>query len=150
MGANILDPSVQIFMIIERVVVEVYSRKRISLRIADFVSRQLKGWASKWLQTLTEAVNRGKVSGSAQAETVGACSTLCSYYYGIMLLTRPFLVYEIYDYMGASMKGAPTQGDCESKRKYADAALDAATSFVDTLQAVIRTGALPHRMPLIV
>ena len=44
---SVLDASVQIFMIIERVVVEVYSRKRISLRIADYVSLQLKNWASK-------------------------------------------------------------------------------------------------------
>ncbi|KAJ4353475.1 uncharacterized protein N0V89_005205 [Didymosphaeria variabile] len=149
-AANILDASVQIFMIIERVVVEVYSRKRISLRIADFVSRQLKGWASNWLQPLTETLNPPNRNDTALVALVGACSTLCTYYYGIMLLTRPFLIYEIYDYMGASMKGARTQGEHANKQKYADAALDAATSFVDTLQAVIRTGALPYRMPLIV
>ncbi|KAL1607905.1 hypothetical protein SLS60_002844 [Paraconiothyrium brasiliense] len=148
--ANILDASVQIFMIIERVVVEVYSRKRISLRIADFVSRQLKGWASNWLQPLTEAMNSPNRNDLEHVALVGACSTLCSYYYGIMLLTRPFLIYEIYNHMGASVKGARTQGDHANRRKYADAALDAATSFVDTLQTVIRTGALPHRMPLIV
>ncbi|KAL5397404.1 hypothetical protein PMIN06_003654 [Paraphaeosphaeria minitans] len=147
---KVLDASVQIFMIIERVVVEVYSRKRISPRIADFVSRQLKTWASNWLQPLTEAIDRPSVRDTADIILVGACSTLCSYYYGIMLLTRPFLIYEIYTFMGASMKGTHTQGDHASKRKYADAALDAATSFVETLQTVIRTGTLPHRMPLIV
>ncbi|CAO2653839.1 Nn.00g105720.m01.CDS01 [Neocucurbitaria sp. VM-36] len=143
---NILDASVQIFMIIERVVVEVYSRKRISLRIADYVSRQLKTWASKWLRKLTEIAARGISSEIA----VGACSTLCSYYYGIMLLTRPFLIYELYEYMGASLKGGGSQSDHQNKRKYADAALDAATTFVETLQAVIHAGRLPRRMPLIV
>lgn len=147
---DVLDASVQIFMIIERVVVEVYSRKRISLRIADFVSRQLKGWAANWLQPLTGAIDRPSIRETADITLVGACSTLCSYYYGIMLLTRPFLIYEIYTFMGASTKGTHTQGDHASKRKYADAALDAATSFVETLQTVIRTGTLPHRMPLIV
>lgn len=148
--SHVLDTSVQIFMIIERVVVEVYSRKRISLRIADHVSRQLKGWASNWLQPLTDAILQFKGDSRMQIGLVGACSTLCSYYYGIMLLTRPFLIYEIYEYMGASMKGAGTQSDHVNKRKYADAALDAASSFVDTLQAALRTDALPHRMPLIV
>ncbi|KAF1965806.1 hypothetical protein BU23DRAFT_488280 [Bimuria novae-zelandiae CBS 107.79] len=148
--ANILDASVQIFMIIERVVVEVYSRKRISLRIADFVSRQLKGWAANWLQPLTDVVGQTNRDTSAYIALVGACSTLCSYYYGIMLLTRPFLIYDIYDHMGASIRGDGTQGDHASKRKYADAALDAASSFVETLQAAIHTGALPHRSPLIV
>jgi hypothetical protein len=149
-STDVLDASVQIFMIIERVVVEVYSRKRISLRIADYVSRQLKSWASNWLLRLTETATRSPRSGIDRAAVIGACSTLCSYYYGIMLLTRPFLIYELYDYMGASLRGGGTQGDHVNKRKYADAAIDAATSLVDVLHTVIETANMPHRMPLIV
>jgi hypothetical protein len=145
---NVMDPSVQIFMIIERVVVEVYSRKRISIRIADYVSRQLKGWASKWLLDLTKLTNHTR--GVSRSTTVGACSTLCSYYYGIMLLTRPFLIYEIYEHLGVSLRGGGSQSDHREKRKYADAALDAAASLVETLQVVMDTGTMPHRMPLIV
>ncbi|KAF1849096.1 uncharacterized protein K460DRAFT_276636 [Cucurbitaria berberidis CBS 394.84] len=149
-GVKMLDASVQIFMIIERVVVEVYSRKRISLRIANYVSRQLKSWASTWLQVLTE-ITTSSIQGSfSQEKVVGACATLCSYYYGIMLLTRPFLIYDLYEYMGASLKGGGSQSDHQHKRKYADAALDAASSFVETLEAVIYAGKLPRRMPLIV
>lgn len=133
-------------MIIERVVVDVYSRKRISLRIADYVSRQLKNWASKWLGRLSDVTTRRP----SREAVVGACSTLCSYYYGIMLLTRPFLIYELYEYMGASLKSGGTQVDLQEKRKYADAAIDAASVLVDTLQVLIEAGQLPRRMPLIV
>ncbi|KAF1915791.1 hypothetical protein BDU57DRAFT_447829 [Ampelomyces quisqualis] len=145
---NVMDPSVQIFMIIERVVVEVYSRKRISIRIADYVSRQLKGWASKWLLDLTKLTNHTR--GVSRSATIGACSTLCSYYYGIMLLTRPFLIYEIYEHLGVSLRGGGSQSDHQEKRKYADAALDAAASLVETLQVMVDAGTMPHRMPLIV
>jgi hypothetical protein len=145
---NVLDPSVQIFMIVERVVVEVYSRKRISIRIADYVSRQLKGWASKWLRDLTTLTV--EPADIPRSNIVGACSTLCSYYYGIMLLTRPFLIYEIYEHLGASLRGGGTQKDHQEKRKYADAALDAAASFVETLDTVIETDIMPRRMPLVV
>ncbi|EUC49619.1 hypothetical protein COCMIDRAFT_84123 [Bipolaris oryzae ATCC 44560] len=145
-GANILDASVQIFMIVERVVVEVYSRKRISLRIADYVSRQLKNWASKWLGNLSDIITRQQ----SREAVVGACSTLCSYYYGIMLLTRPFLIYEIYEYMGASLKNGGTPADHQEKRKYADAAIDAASVLVDTLRVLIKADQLPRRMPLVV
>ncbi|KAF7189236.1 Filamentous growth regulator 27 [Pseudocercospora fuligena] len=148
-SGDLLDASVQIFMIIERVVVEVYSRKRISLRIASYVSHQLKGWASNWLKPLSEIAKMDQTSIRRKAD-VGACSTLCSYFYGIMLLTRPFLIYELYEYMGASLKGGGTQADHEEKRKYADAALDAAASFVETLQAVVNTAQMPLRMPLVV
>lgn len=150
MTIHVLDASVQIFMIIERVVVEVYSRKRISLRIANYVSHQLKNWASNWLTSLSNATARSTLHSSSREEAVGACSTLCSYFYGIMLLTRPFLIYELYEYLGASLKGGGTQGENQEKRKYADAALEAAASFVETLQTVIHAGKMPHRMPLIV
>ncbi|CAE6997368.1 hypothetical protein P3342_000587 [Pyrenophora teres f. teres] len=145
-SANVLDASVQIFMIIERVVVEVYSRKRISLRIADYVSRQLKNWASRWLRKLSDITNKQ----DAREAAVGACSTLCSYYYGIMLLTRPFLIYELYEYIGTSLRSGGTQADHQEKRKYADAALDAAATLVDTLLALINADQLPRKMPLIV
>jgi hypothetical protein len=145
-----LDPSVQIFMIIERVVVEVYSRKRISIRIADYVSRQLRGWASNWLQVLTDAIAQPATGGLSRSEVVGSCSTLCSYYYGIMLLTRPFLIYEIYEHLGASLRGGGSQSDHQEKRKYADAALDAAASFIESLQVVLQSKTMPQRMPLVV
>ena len=56
MSTQILDASVQIFMIIERVVVEVYSRKRISLR----------GLVRRRLMDITSALDKdekGKAKG---------------------------------------------------------------------------------------
>jgi hypothetical protein len=147
---HILDASLQIFMIIERVVVEVYSRKRISLRIANYVSHQLKGWASNWLRPLLDSITEVAMEAEDRQTAVGACQTLCSYYYGIMLLTRPFLIYELYEYLGTSMRTSGNRADHIEKEKFADAALDAAVAFVDTLQGVIDSGIMPRRMPLIV
>lgn len=147
---HVLDASLQIFMIIERVVVEVYSRKRISLRIANYVSHQLKGWASNWLRPLLDAITVSALQTLNREVVIGACQTLCSYYYGIMLLTRPFLIYELYEYLGTSMRTSSSRADHVEKEKFADAALDAAVAFVDTLQGVIDTGIMPRRMPLIV
>lgn len=67
-----------------------------------------------------------------------------------MLLTRPFLIYELYEYMGASLKALGTHNEHQEKRKYADAALDAATSFVETLEVVLKSNHMPQRMPLVV
>jgi hypothetical protein len=147
---HMLDASVQIFMIIERVVVEVYSRKRISLRIASYVSHQLKGWAANWLSPLNNVILGSASDTKARHTVVGACQTLCSYYYGIMLLTRPFLIYELYEYLGASMRTSSSRSDHLEKEKFADAALDAAVAFVDTLDHVIATDKLPRRSPVIV
>lgn len=148
-----LDASLQIFMILERVVIEVYSRKRISLRIAKYVSMQLKTWATNWLQILHGTIQQPGQSGAGMnhgEDIVADCSTLCSYFYGIMLLTRPFLIYDLYEHIGAPVKGTNTEVEHQEKRKYADAAVDAAVSFVETLQVVIKSGRMPYRMPLIV
>jgi hypothetical protein len=150
LAISTLDASVQIFMIIERVVVEVYSRKRISLRIANFVSRQLKSWASSWLDPLSKACRQTASDLPTRRTLVGACSTLCSYYYGIMLLTRPFLIYELYEYLGASLKGGGTQVENQEKRRYANAALDSAASFVEVLHPLVQHDNIPGKMPLIV
>lgn len=147
---QILDASVQMFMIIERIVVEVYSRKRISIRIANFVSHQLKGWASNWARSFTDTVKKASLPTTSGEALTGACQNLCTYYYGIMLLTRPFLIYELYEYLGASLRGHSTRAENIEKRKFADAALDASVAFVDTLQTVIASGKMPLRMPLIV
>ncbi|SMQ53578.1 unnamed protein product [Zymoseptoria tritici ST99CH_3D7] len=147
---HILDSSVQIFMIIERVVVEVYSRKRISIRIAKYVSQQMRAWASKWLRILVDATCHESQNTHGRDTVVGACQILCSYYYCIMLLTRPFLIYDLYECLGASLKAHGTQAENEEKRKFSDAALEAAASFVETLRDVIAAGKMPLRMPLIV
>jgi hypothetical protein len=137
-------------MIIERVVVEVYSRKRISLRIANYVSHQLKGWASNGLRPLLYTTIESALDTVVRETAVGACQTLCSYYYGIMLLTRPFLIFELYEFLGTSMRTSGSRTDHVEKEKFADAALDAAVAFVDTLQGVVDSGIMPRQMPLIV
>ncbi|EGP85099.1 uncharacterized protein MYCGRDRAFT_11785, partial [Zymoseptoria tritici IPO323] len=114
---HILDSSVQIFMIIERVVVEVYSRKRISIRIAKYVSQQMRAWASKWLRALVDATSHQSQNTHGRDTVVGACQVLCSYYYCIMLLTRPFLIYDLYECLGASLKAHGTQAENDEKRK---------------------------------
>ncbi|CAK3837372.1 related to positive regulator of PUT (proline utilization) genes [Lecanosticta acicola] len=148
--AHVLDASVHIFMIIERVVVEVYSRKRISLRIANYVSHQLKGWASRWVRPFREAINTRNENAASQEVLVGACQNLCSYFYGIMLLTRPFLIYDLYEYLGVSLRAPGTQAENKEKRRFADAALDAAAAFVETVQTAIKARQMPTRMPLVV
>jgi hypothetical protein len=48
------------------------------------------------------------------------------------------------------MRTSGSQTDHIEKEKFADAALDAAVAFVDTLQGVIDSGIMPRRMPLVV
>lgn len=75
-----------------------------------------------------------------------------------MLLTRPFLIYELHEYLSYSPlspsagenAGVSTTDKPSDKSKFANAALDAAVLFVDLVERLIEEGQLLSRMPLIV
>ncbi|RYP46624.1 hypothetical protein DL768_007203 [Monosporascus sp. mg162] len=88
---ELLNASVQIFLITERIVLEVYSRRKITLQLTEGISRQLRDWSSKWLCALRHIVTVDSISED-RPKVVGACQVLSSYYYAVMLVSRPFLI----------------------------------------------------------
>jgi hypothetical protein len=80
----------------------------------------------------------------------GACRNVCSYYYSIMLLTRPFLIYQLYEHLGSPIKPRGTYAEHRDKMKYGNAALDAASGLVDMLYQAVDRICISHRMPMVV
>ncbi|KAF2717271.1 hypothetical protein K431DRAFT_307113 [Polychaeton citri CBS 116435] len=152
---NLLDASIQVFLIIETVIVNVYSRKKISLRLATEVSQQLKKWASRWLkplsQVLDETLEPDKAQPRYQRLRTGVSQVLCSYYYSVMLLTRPFLVYDLHEYLSSACPALAVSQRLQSeKANFAFAALDAAGLFVNLVHRLVSSNLLSGRMPVIV
>jgi hypothetical protein len=145
---DLLNASVQILLITEQIVVEIYSRRKISLQLTEGISRQLRDWSGRWLQPLKEVIARTD-PGSA-AEISGACQVLSSYYYAVMLVSRPFLMYELVRRLsdGPSVVARPSM--TSGKSKLADACIDAASLMVDPILDLIDRGILNGRSPLIV
>jgi hypothetical protein len=54
---DLLNASAQIFLIIEAVVMEVYSRRKISPRLTEGISRELREGSTRWLQRLKDVVD---------------------------------------------------------------------------------------------
>lgn len=144
-AADLLDASVQILLVTECIVLEVYSRRKISLQLTEGISCQLREWSVRWLPRLKDAVGS---RGDAQA--VGACQVLASYYYAVMLVSRPFLMYEVCrrlsDGSSTPRRAVPTSG----RSKLADACIDAASLMVDSILDLIDKGLLNVRVPLMV
>lgn len=78
---DLLNASAQIFLITEGIVVEVYSRKKVSYQLTEGISRQLRDWSLRWLQRLKDVVSNSSTEEDPSKIT-GACQVLCSYYYG--------------------------------------------------------------------
>ncbi|KAI0438995.1 fungal-specific transcription factor domain-containing protein [Xylaria telfairii] len=144
---DLLNASVQILCLIEGIIWEVYSRRKISLQLTEGISRQLREWSSKWLPSLLSAARKHHHHGDAAAAT-GACQVLASYYYGVMLISRPFLMYELCKRLPPDTR--PAQGSSPGRAKLANACIDAAMLLIKLVSEYTATGASDRRMPLIV
>ncbi|KAI9170763.1 Filamentous growth regulator [Paramyrothecium foliicola] len=151
---DLLDASVQILLIIEGIVVQIYSRKKISLQLTEGVSLQLRDWSVRWLAPLKDALEGG---GRSEAQVSGACQVLSSYYYAVMLVSRPFLMYELCRRLSegpaaSAAVGAAAAGRAglpSGKSKLADACIDAASLMVDPILDLIERGVLNGRLPML-
>ncbi|PSR92284.1 hypothetical protein BD289DRAFT_184313 [Coniella lustricola] len=170
---DILNASVQIFLILEGIVLEVYSRRKITFQLTEGISRQLRDFSVRWLRQLKRVVSGASTSNGAgagggigsndsndprQANTKystdvdGACHVLATYYYAVMLVSRPFLMYELY----RRLSPEPTTtvygraGLVSGKSKLADACIDAASLLVDQVLDLVERGAVTGRRPILV
>ncbi|SPN99106.1 related to positive regulator of PUT (proline utilization) genes [Cephalotrichum gorgonifer] len=145
---DLLNASVQIFLVLEGVVTQIYSRRKISLQLTEGISLQLREWSSRWLKTLKNIIVKAGAQDSAQAS--GACQVLSTYYYAVMLVSRPFLMYELCWRLSDSPatargRSAPASG----KSKLADACIDAASLMVDPILDLIERGVLVGHVPML-
>ncbi|KAJ4265988.1 hypothetical protein NW762_003961 [Fusarium torreyae] len=146
---DLLNASVQIFLVLEGVVTEIYSRRKISLQLTEGISLQLRDWSSRWLKQLKDIV--ANPEGQDRAQASGACQILSTYYYAVMLVSRPFLMYELCRRLSdtsatSNGRSALTSG----KSKLADACIDAASLMVDPILDLIQRGVLVGHVPILV
>ncbi|KAH6959383.1 hypothetical protein DER45DRAFT_259379 [Fusarium avenaceum] len=146
---DLLNASVQIFLVLEGVVTEIYSRRKISLQLTEGISLQLRDWSSRWLKQLKDMVANPEVHDRAQAS--GACQILATYYYAVMLVSRPFLMYELCRRLSDSSVASNGRPALTSgKSKLADACIDAASLMVDPILDLIQRGVLVGHVPILV
>ncbi|KAF4582740.1 fungal specific transcription factor [Ophiocordyceps camponoti-floridani] len=149
---DLLGASVQILIITECIVLDVYSRRKISLQLTEGISRQLRDWAVRWLPQVRPALDvDDDGDGDARARAVGACQVLASYHNAVMLVCRPFLMYELCRRLAVGEASSSSSGPASSGRtRLADACIDAAGLMVDTVLRLIDRGLLNVRVPLLV
>lgn len=147
---DLLNASVQIFLIVESVVTEIYSRRKISLQLTEGISLQLRDWSSRWLKTLKDIL--ANPDSHEQGRVSGACQILSTYYYAVMLVSRPFLMYELCQRLsdGPSPSPAGRSAMTSGKLRLADACIDAASLMVDPIIDLMERGALVGRLPILV
>ena len=148
---DLLNSSVQIFRILEMVVLEIYSRRKISLQLTEGISLQLRDWSIRWLKRLKDVIASSEDTYD-RAQLAGACQILSTYYYAVMLVSRPFLMYELCRRLAddASLSSSARTALASGKSKLADACIDAATLMVEPILDLVNRDVLTSRFPLLV
>lgn len=145
-----LDDVLQILLVVETIVEEVYSRRRkVSLQLTRHISQRLKDWAAQRMPRLNALV---KHHGEhlETSNIIGACQALATYYYSAMLLSKPFLMYEAYQTLGKRDTAQPRNAALSGRRGLADGCVDAACCLVDMVSGLTRANSMSQKMPLIV
>jgi hypothetical protein len=148
---DLLNASVQIFLVIETIVVEVYSRRKISLRLTEGISQDLREWSARWLPRL-KAVMSSTTSSGDVTNLNGACQVLSTYYYAVILVSRPFLMYELHRRLSDKDRPSTSEqgGLTAAKSKLAGACIDAATLMVEPIHDLVERGLMAQRASVVV
>ncbi|KAI2465447.1 hypothetical protein F4781DRAFT_438759 [Annulohypoxylon bovei var. microspora] len=148
---DLLNASVQILSITEDIVLQVYSRRKISLQLTEGISCQLRDWSRMWLSRLKRTI--AGLPQEDRPDAIGACQVMSCYYYAVMLVARPFLMYELCKRLPENTAAAdpPSSGSDNSGRtRLANACIDAASLMAESVLDLVDRQLLDGRMPLIV
>lgn len=147
-----LNAAVQILLISESVVTQVYSRRKITLAITEGISAQLRDWSNRWLKPLQYILQKSVLPTDNVSSIIGACQILATYYYTVMLVSRPFLMYEARQRLatGFARGDVGGEGSSSGRLKLADACIDAAAMLAELVGPLVDQRVLKKRMPILV
>lgn len=138
--------------IFERILVEVYSRRSVSLELAKSISRQHREWTEELPQTLRIDGLDGldAVQSQGVSRPHGSIIVTMAYYYSIILLTRPFLTFKV---CNSPKKGTQNRNASSSSAElttYADACVDSAIKGVNSAYEIVFEENMPRRQPFVI
>ncbi|RAO66307.1 uncharacterized protein BHQ10_002319 [Talaromyces amestolkiae] len=141
----------RICLIFERILVEVFSRRAVSLDLAGSISQQHRQWTEELPSMLKiDGLLRNDTSTKASIQKLGTHIVTMAYYYSITLLCRPFLSFHV----GTRLKKAGNYQDPEAYSDfittYADACIDSAVKGIALAHEIVFDESMPKRQPLII
>lgn len=137
--------------IFERILTDVYMKQVISISVAESISNQHRAWVRTLPDVLKMQTER--LDHKSMEESLAAAHVFGSYYWSIILLTRPFLVYRVAQYVkNKSDPSAPSDSKNGSSRisLFSDACVYSALRGLDVVEDLGRFSSLPKRLPFLI
>jgi hypothetical protein len=151
-ASQVFSAIFRICHVFERILVEVYSKKAVSLELARSISKQHRQWTEELPRTLKidRLQESDEAPGFGMSPRHGSGIVTMAYYYSIVLLTRPFLTSRV----RLSSKNGPHSIENSSVEAdlatYAAACVDSAIKGIDIAHEYVYEQNTPRRQPLVV
>jgi hypothetical protein len=133
----------------ERILIDVYKKRSVSTVLVQKISHQIRDWVST-IPTMPAALDlqTKSVAHLTLARIIASAHLMGAYYWAIILLTRPFLLFHV------SMRQSQAQYASNGTPSgaistIAEACIVAAMNGMDLVQDVLRHADLPKRLPVI-
>lgn len=146
--------------IFEAILTEVYAKRMVSTEVLERISEKHRRWASRFADGLaTDDIEAGEYlpsSGEApRLPNIGLLHLKESYYYTIMLLSRPFLIEGVSRHMSrakvhANLDDEAAPSSSPSDHLLAHACVDSAIRTVELLTPLLSSESVPKRLPLVI
>lgn len=141
----------RICLIFERVLVEVFSRREVSLDLARSISRQHRQWTEELPAMLKiDGFLGNDTSTKANIQKIGTHIVIMAYYYSITLLCRPFLSFHVGTLLKKSGSPRDPHAFPDSVTTYADACVDSAIKGIALAKEIVFDETMPKRQPFII
>ncbi|KAE8148692.1 coma-domain-containing protein [Aspergillus avenaceus] len=139
---------VSLCRIFERILTEVYMRQVVSITVAETISNQHRAWVRNLPSILQMQTER--LDGKSLEDTLAAAHVFGSYYWSIILLTRPFLIFRVTQYV--KNKREPTEPRSSNSRisLFADACVYSALRGLNIVDDLSHHSSLPRRLPFLI
>ncbi|KAJ5816931.1 hypothetical protein N7447_009164 [Penicillium robsamsonii] len=135
--------------IFERILTDVYMKQVISINVAEKISNQHRAWV-RTLPTILK-MQTEQLENKSMENSLAAAHVFGSYYWSIILLTRPFLIYRVAQYVKG--KTDPTSENRNGSSRvslFADACVYSALRGLDVVDGLSHYTSLPRRLPFLI
>ncbi|CAG8908786.1 unnamed protein product [Penicillium egyptiacum] len=135
--------------IFERILTDVYMKQVISINAAETISNQHRAWV-RTLPTILKLQSE-RLENKSMENSLAAAHVFGSYYWSIILLTRPFLIYCVAQYVKGKPDSSTDDRNSSSRISlFADACVYSALRGLDVVDDLSHYTSLPRRLPFLI
>ncbi|GIJ90736.1 hypothetical protein Asppvi_009698 [Aspergillus pseudoviridinutans] len=138
--------------IFDRILTEVYMRQVVSINVAETISNQHRAWVRNLPTFLSAQTER--LSSKNLESMLAAAHVFGAYYWSIILLTRPFFIFRVSQYVRSKTDPAISSNDPRASASrialFSDACVYSALRCLNIVDDLSRFEALPRRLPFLI